>query len=296
MSMEPPKRDQPGVTAQVQSRDGWAVRSAVLTVTDLAGRQAARAEGDEEGRAVTGPLPPGTYTAIIMAPGYAPAARTAVVTASGSAMLGAVTLERAGGAALPPPGRWTIDPAHSSIRITARHMGLASVTGSIGEFSGTIDIAEPAERSAVQARMKADSIDTGNKMRDDHMRSPDFLDVAAHPLIVYTGTGVTAQADDHWTVDGELTLRGTTRPVQLDLSYLGTGPDPWGGQRAAFRATAELHRKDFAIDWNQPVAAGVVLVGWVLRVALDIEAVQGDLPGSSPESSPGSPPGSPPET
>jgi MFS family permease len=77
-------------------------------------------------------------------------------------------------------------------------------------------------------------------------------------------------------------LRGTTRPVQLDLSYLGTGPDPWGGQRAAFRATAELHRKDFAIDWNQPVAAGVVLVGWVLRVALDIEAVQGDLPGSSP--------------
>jgi polyisoprenoid-binding protein YceI len=126
--------------------------------------------------------------------------------------------------------------------------------------------------------MRADSIDTGNKMRDDHLRSADFLDVEANPLIVYTGNGVAPQDDDHWTVSGELTLRGTTRPVQLDLTYLGTGPDPWGGQRAAFRATAELHRKDFAIDWNQSVAAGVVLVGWVLQITLDIEAARGDLP------------------
>lgn len=254
------------------------MRSAVLTVTDLSGQQAARADGDDDGLAVTGPLAPGTYTAIIMAPGYAPAARTAVVTTSGSATLGPVILDRAGGTQLPPPGRWTIDPAHSSVRITARHMGLASVTGFIGEFSGTIDIAEPIERSAVQARMKADSIDTGNKMRDDHLRSADFLDVEVYPLIVYTGNGVTPQGDNHWPVAGELTLRGTTRPVQLDLAYLGTGPDQWGGQRAAFRATAELHRKDFAIDWNQSVAAGVVLVGWVLQITLDIEAAHGDLP------------------
>jgi polyisoprenoid-binding protein YceI len=280
LSQAPPNRENPGVTARVQSRDGWAVRNAILTVTDMSGQQAARADGDDDGRAVTGPLAPGMYTAIIMAPGYAPAARTAVVTSSGSATLGPVVLDRAGGTRLPPPGRWTIDPAHSSVRITARHMGLASVTGFIGEFSGTIDIAEPIERSAVQTRMKADSIDTGNKMRDDHLRSADFLDVQVHPLIVYTGNGVVPQGDDHWTVTGELTLRSTTRPVQLDLAYLGTGADPWGGQRAAFRATAELHRKDFAIDWNQSVVAGVVLVGWVLQIALDIEAAQGDLPGS----------------
>ncbi len=278
MSQAPPNREDPGVTARVQSRDGWAVRNAILTVTDMSGQQAARADGDDDGLAVAGPLAPGTYTAIIMAPGYAPAARTAVVTASGSATLGPVVLDRAGGTQLPPPGRWTIDPAHSSVRITARHMGLASVTGFIGEFSGTIDIAEPIERSAVQARMKADSIDTGSKMRDDHLRSADFLDVEVHPLIVYTGNGVVPQGDDHWTVTGELMLRSTTRPVQLDLAYLGTGADPWGGRRAAFRATAELHRKDFAIDWNQSVVAGVVLVGWVLQIALDIEAAQGDLP------------------
>jgi polyisoprenoid-binding protein YceI len=267
-----------GVTARVRSKDGWALRNAVLTVTDLTGRQVARAAGDDEGRTVTDPLDPGTYTAIIIAPGYTPAARTVVVTASGSATLGAITLDRAAGADLPPPGRWTIDPAHTRITITARHMGLASVNGFINQFSGTIDIAEPAERSTVRALMEADSIDTGNKMRDDHMRSPDFLDVATYPLIEYAGTGATPQGDDRWTVEGELTLHGTTKPVQLDLTYLGAGPDPWGGQRAAFRATTELHRKDFAIDWNQSLTAGVVLVGWVLRVVIDIEAVQGELP------------------
>ena len=276
MSTEVP---QGSVTARVQSRDGWAVRGAVLTVTDLAGSQAARAEGDDEGRMSAGPLAPGTYTAIVMAPGYSPAARTAVVTASGSA-LGTVTLNRAAGAELPPPGRWTIDPAHSAIQITARHMGLASVTGHFGEFSGTIEVAEPAERSVVQAQIKAASIDTGSSMRDEHLRSPDFLDTESHPLVTYQGTGVTAGDDDQWRVSGELTLRGTTRPVPLELTYLGTGPDPWGGQRAAFRASAELHRQDFAMNWNQSLATGALLVGWVLRVTLDIEAVLGDLPGS----------------
>jgi polyisoprenoid-binding protein YceI len=283
LSTEPAGREggampRAGVTARVRSKDGWALRNAVLTVTDLSGGQAARADGDDEGRVVTGPLDPGTYTAIVMAPGYSPLARTVVVTASGTATLGAVTLDRADGVALPPPGTWTIDPANSSITITARHMGLASVNGFINEFSGTIEITEPAERSTVRARMQAGSIDTGNTMRDDHLRSPDFLDVATYPLIEYAGTGVTPQGGDRWTVDGELTLRGTTRPVPLDLTYLGTGPDPWGGQRAAFRAATELHRKDFAIDWNQSIATGAVLVGWVLKVVLDIEAVQGDLP------------------
>ena len=272
-----PSPAQGGVSARVQSRDGWAVRGAVLTVTDLTGGQAARAEGDDEGRLVAGPLPPGTYTAIVMAPGYAPAARTAVVTASGAA-LGTVSLDRAAGADLPPPGHWTIDPSHSSIQITARHMGLASVTGHFGDFSGSFEITEPVEGSVVQAQLKAASIDTGSSMRDDHLRSPDFLDAESHPVIVYAGTGVAAQGDDRWTVSGELTLRGTTRPVPLDLTYLGTGPDPWGGQRAAFRATAELHRQDFAMDWNQSLATGALLVGWVLRVTLDVEAVRGDLP------------------
>jgi polyisoprenoid-binding protein YceI len=267
-----------GLSARLRSKDGWAVRNAVLTVTDLTGQQAARADGGDDGVAITGPLPPGTYTAIVMAPGFEPAARTVVVPASGAATLGTVTLGRAGGAPLPPPGRWTIDPVHSAVTVTARHLGMASVNGSVGDFSGTIEIAEPVELSTVHAVMRADSIDTGNKVRDDHMRSPDFLDVAGYPQIEYAGTSVTPRSGDRWTVEGNLTLRGTTKPVPLDLTYLGTSPDPWGGQRAAFRATAELRRRDFAMEWNQVLPGGSLLVGWVMQITLDIEAVEGDLP------------------
>lgn len=268
-----------GLTARLRSKDGWAVHNAILTVTDLAGQQAARADGDDDGLAATGPLPPGMYTAIVMAPGFEPAARTVVVPASGSATLGTVTLSRsAAGAPLPPPGRWTVDPVHSAVTLTARHLGMASVSGTIPEFSATIEIAEPVEESTVRAVLKADSLTTGNKMRDDHLRSADFMDVSTFPEIVYEGTSVTPVDGERWTVRGTLTLRGTSRPVPLDLIYLGTGPDPWGGQRAAFRATTELKREDFAVSWNESLPTGAVLVGSTVQITLDVEAVQGDLP------------------
>jgi polyisoprenoid-binding protein YceI len=268
-----------GVTAALRSTDGWAIRAAVLTVTDLAGQQVARAAGDHDGVAATGPLPPGTYTAIMMAPGFTPAARTAQVTASGSAALGTVTLDRTAGITLPPPGQWSIDPVHTSITITARHLGLASVRVQIKRFAGTIDIAEPAERSTVRARLLADSLDTGNKMRDDHLRSADFLDVDVYPYIDYTSTGLTPRGGDHWTMHGALTLHGITRVVELDLTYQGTGADPWGGTRAAFRAQTRLHRDLFGINWNQAVLPGLPqVVGPELQVVLEIEAVQGKLP------------------
>ena len=266
------------ITARVRTRDGWAVRHAVLTVTDMAGRQVARVDSSGDGVAAAGPLPPGTYTAIIMATGYAPAARTAVVTAEGPAALGTVVVERAGGSELPQSGRWTIDPVHSSITAIARHFGISSIRGRINRFSGSITIAEPVERSTVRALVEAGSVDTGNKDRDDHLRSADFLDAANHPDIEYVGTGVTPLGGQRWAVDGELTLRGVTRPVRLDLSYLGTGPDPFGGTRAAFRAATELHREDFAVSWNQSFGSGILAVGTTLQIELDIEAVLGDLP------------------
>ncbi|HLI37372.1 MAG TPA: YceI family protein [Streptosporangiaceae bacterium] len=269
----------PGVTARVRSRDGWAVRGAVLTITDMAGRQVARAEGDDDGLAVTGPLQPGTYTAIIMAAGFSPAARTAVLPASGSATLGTITLERSLAIELPPPGRWSIDPVHSSVTVTARHLGVASVRVRINRFAGTIEIAEPVERSTVRARLEAGSIDSQNRMRDDDLRSANFLDVATYPFIDYVGTGVTPQGDGHWAVDGELTLHGVSRPVQLDLAYQGTSPDPWGsGTRAAFRATTRLRRDLFGINWNESLLPGVPMIGPELQVDLDIEAIQGELP------------------
>ncbi|MEV4255036.1 YceI family protein, partial [Spirillospora sp. NPDC049652] len=203
------------------------------------------------------------------------AASTLIVTAPGRADLGTVVLARAGGVELPPPGPWTIDPAHSSVAAIAQHLGLSSVRGRFASFEGRIDIAEPVERSRVVARIDAASIDTGTKVRDDHLRSADFLNAAEHPVIEYRGEGLTQQGPDRWTVHGQLTLNGHTRPVDLDLTYLGTGPDPWGGVRAAFRATTRLRRHDFGIRFNQILEAGIAAVGDSLKIELEVQAAQG---------------------
>ncbi|MFD7917850.1 YceI family protein [Streptomyces sp. NPDC059740] len=266
-----------GVRAQVRTRDGWALQHAVLTVTDMTGAQVLRATADEEGQVREAlPLPAGPYTVIVTAVGYAPAASTAIVTASGRMDVGTVVLARQGGAELPPPGPWTIDPVHSSVAAIAQHLGISSVRGRFTEFSGRIDIGEDIEKSTVDAVIAARSIDTGNGMRDGHLRNEDFLDVERFPELTYRSTSLEPAGPDRWTVHGDLTLRGVTRPVDLKLTYLGSGPDPWGGTRAAFSATAELRRDDFAMNYNQVVAAGIAAVGTTLRVELDIQALQGD--------------------
>ncbi|MFJ6718420.1 MULTISPECIES: YceI family protein [unclassified Streptomyces] len=267
-----------GLTARVRTRDGWAVSHAVVTVTDMTGTQVVRAEADAEGAVRdTTALAPGAYTVIVTAVGYAPTASSTIVTASGRAEIGSVVLARQGGSELPPPGPWTIDPAHSSVAAVAQHLGISSVHGRFTDFAGRIVI-DPRDVTAsrVEAVIKAASIDTGNGMRDGHLKSPDFLDVEAYPEITYRSTGLTPAGPDRWTVHGDLTLRGVVRPVDLALAYSGTGADPWGGTRAAFRATAELHREDFAMNYNQVVQAGIAAIGATLKVELDIQAVRGE--------------------
>ncbi|MFD9880610.1 YceI family protein [Streptomyces alboflavus] len=269
-----------GLSARIRTRDGWAVPHAVVTVTDMTGTQVLRADADGDGvvRDAT-ELAAGPYTVIVTAVGYAPAAATALVTASGRADVGQVVLGRAGGAELPPPGPWTIDPVHSSVAAVAQHLGISSVRGRFGDFSGRVEIAENAEnmeKSRVEAVIGAASIDTGNAMRDRHLKSGDFLDVETYPEITYRSTGLEPAGTDRWTVHGELGMHGVVRPVDLDLAYLGTGADPWGGTRAAFRATAELRREDFAMNYNQVLQAGISAIGTTLKVELDIQAVQGE--------------------
>ncbi|MFE1479474.1 YceI family protein [Streptomyces fimicarius] len=266
-----------GLRAQVRTRDGWAVQHAVVTVTDMTGAQVLRAAADEDGAVRTdGSLAAGAYTVIVTAVGYAPAASTALVTASGRIEAGQIVLARQGGVELPPPGTWSLDPAHSSVGAVAQHLGISSVHGRFTDFGGRIEIAEEIGSSRVDAVIRAASIDTGNGMRDKHLRSPDFLDVDRFPEIAYSSTGLAPAGPDRWTVHGELTMHGVSRAVDLDLSYLGTGPDPWGGVRAAFHATAELRRDDFAMNYNQVVQAGISAIGTTLRVELDIQAVQGE--------------------
>ncbi|MGW0839484.1 YceI family protein [Streptomyces sp. NPDC002787] len=269
-----------GLTARIRTRDGWAVSHAVVTVTDMTGTQVLRAEADAEGGVHDPtPLAPGAYTVIVTAVGYTPTASSALVTASGRAEVGTVVLARQGGTELPPPGPWTVDPAHSSVAAVARHLGISSVHGRFTDFSASIEIApapDEGTKSRVEAVIRAASIDTGNATRDQHLRSPDFLDVERHPEITYVSTGLTPAGPDRWTVHGELGLHGVVRPVDLDLAYLGTGADPWGGTRAAFRATAELHRENFALNYNQVVQAGIAAIGTTLKVELDVQAVQGE--------------------
>jgi polyisoprenoid-binding protein YceI len=271
-----------GLRAQVRTRDGWAVQHAVVTLTDTNGNQVLRASADPDG-VVTAPdaLAPGPYTVVVTAVGYGPSAATALVTASGRADVGTVMLARQGGVELPAPGSWSIDPAHSSVSAVAQHLGISSVHGRFNEFGGTIEVVENGGEytaSRVEAVISAASVDTGNGLRDKHLKSPDFLDVEAYPDITFRSTALTPAGTDRWTVHGKLTLHGIERDVDLALSYLGSGADPWGGVRAAFHATTELHREDFAMNYNQVVQAGIAMIGAVLKVELHIEAVQGDLP------------------
>ncbi|MDH6226145.1 MULTISPECIES: YceI family protein [Streptomyces] len=265
------------LTARVRTRDGWAVSHAVVTLTDARGSQVLRAEADGDGAVRdTTALAPGAYTVVVTAVGHAPAAASALVTATGHAEVGTVTLARQGGEELPPPGPWTVDPAHSTVGAVAQHLGISSVRGRFTEFAGTVEIApDDVARSRVDAVIRAGSIDTGNRTRDEHLRSEDFLAVEKYPEITYRSHALTPSGTDRWTVHGELTMRGLARPVDLDLSYLGTGADPWGGTRAAFRATAEMRRDDFAMNYNQIVQAGIAAIGTTLRVELDIQAVRG---------------------
>jgi polyisoprenoid-binding protein YceI len=266
-----------GLRASIRTAEGWAVENAVLTMTDLAGQQVARVVADPKGAVATEALPPGVYTAVITSPGHNPVARTAQIGSDGSGSLGDIILAPvAESIELPPPGIWTIDPMHSSVVATAKHLGIASIKARFAELSGQIVVGRPTEQSSVFAEIKAAAIDTGIKMRDDHLRSAEFLDVEAHPVIGFDSTGLRQRTAESWTLFGELTLHGERRKIELDLRYGGYGPDPWGGVRAAFHAETQLHRNDFAINYSAIVRAGVAAIGTNVKIELDIEAVQGD--------------------
>ncbi|RDI46348.1 YceI family protein [Nocardia mexicana] len=266
-----------GLTAQIRNADGWPVPAAVLTVTSLEGRQLARATADETGAAATEALPPGMHTAVVTAPGHKPVAQVARVSSAGSGTLGEIRLEPESSAVeMPPAGPWTIDPVHSTVVATARHLGIASIKSRFADVGGRLDVAENFELTTGYAEIKAASIDTGVGMRDEHLRSAEFLDVERFPIIGFTSTGLRRTGAETWVMAGELELHGQRRPVDLTLTYGGYGPDPWGGVRAAFHAETLLRRDDFAIDYNAVVRAGVAAVGTTVKIDLDMELVQGD--------------------
>lgn len=184
-----------------------------------------------------------------------------------------ITLTRtAAGTTVPAAGTYEIDPTHSSADFTVRHLGLSKVKGGFTSFSGTLVVDEDPAKSSTDVSLDAASFSTGNEDRDGHVKGADFLDVENHPTLTYRSTGV-RQDGDGWKVDGELTIKDVTRPVTLDVEFEGAGEDPWGNGRIAFTGDTEINREDFGITWNQALEAGGVLVGKVVKIHLDVQAV-----------------------
>lgn len=169
---------------------------------------------------------------------------------------------------------WKIDPNHSTVEFAVKHIMISTVKGRFSEVEGEIVIADgDPSRSSVSATLNAASIDTHTGQRDDHLRSADFLDAAKFPEITFKSTRISGTRSK-FEVTGDLTIRGVTREVRLDVTNEGSGKDPWGGERIAFSATTKLDRRDFGLTWNQAIEAGGVLVGNDVKVSIDVQAVK----------------------
>ena len=171
------------------------------------------------------------------------------------------------------PGTWTVDPSHSSVGFSVRHLVVAKVRGQFSDFTGTVTVADDPLQSKVEAVVVAASIDTKDENRDGHVRSGDFFDVEHHPTWTLVSTGITPKGDD-FVLHTQLTIRGVTRSVDFALEFGGVATDPWGNTKAGFTAEAEINRKDFGMEWNAALEAGGVLVGEQVKIVLEIEAVK----------------------
>lgn len=169
-------------------------------------------------------------------------------------------------------GSWQIDPVHSEVGFSVRHMMVSKVRGRFTKFTGEIATTDDVFSSAVTAEIDLASIDTGNDQRDNHIRSADFFDVENHPLMTYRSSGLRADGDE-FVLDGYLTLKGVTRSVPLTLEVNGFGPDAYGGYRAGFTASGVINRPDFGVSWNAALEAGGVVVSDKVTIHLEIEAV-----------------------
>jgi polyisoprenoid-binding protein YceI len=178
------------------------------------------------------------------------------------------------GVAIPEAGTFAIDTSHSAAAFAVRHRMVSTTKGRFTDFAGEITIADDPLQSSVAVTIQAASINTGDEQRDGHLRSADFLDVDNYPTLEFKSTSVRHAKGDHFVVDGELTVRGVTKPVSLELEYQGAALDPWGGQRAAFSATTKINREDFGLTWNQALETGGVLVGKDVSIDLEVEAVR----------------------
>jgi len=170
---------------------------------------------------------------------------------------------------------WTIDPAHTDIRFSVRHMMISTVRGSFEEFTGTVDFDEnDPTATQIDVTIQADSVNTREPKRDGHLKSPDFFDAETYPALTFKSTRVEPVDDQHAKLYGELTIKDVTKEVALDVEYLGSATSPWGQTSAGFVASGKINRADWGLTWNQALEAGGVLVGEEIGLGIDVELIK----------------------
>jgi polyisoprenoid-binding protein YceI len=170
---------------------------------------------------------------------------------------------------------WTIDADHSEVGFAVKHLMVATVKGTFRKLSGRVVLDEKSlEHSTIEAEIDAASIDTRQDQRDGHLRSADFFDVENFPVIAFRSTRIEQLRTGHYRATGDLTIRGTTRTVVLDVEETGRGGDPWGNQRIGYSARTTINREEFGLKWNQVLETGGVMVGNDIKVTMDVEVVR----------------------
>jgi len=175
---------------------------------------------------------------------------------------------------VPAAGTYALDPTHSYVSFTARHLMVTKVRGRFPVVDGSLVIAGDPERSSVEAKIDAAAVESGDAKRDEHLRSADFFDAEQYPHVVFRSTKVENHGDGEFTLHGDLTVRDVTRPVVLQGEYLGSQASPWGDTRIGFTAETEINRKDWGIEWNVALETGGVLVGDKIKLVIDAEWIK----------------------
>jgi polyisoprenoid-binding protein YceI len=171
------------------------------------------------------------------------------------------------------PGTWTLDKAHTRIEFLAKHLMVTKVRGHFAEYDAVIQIAPDLAESRLEITFQADSITTGADERDAHLRSADFLDAANHPVLTFTSTDLERDGDE-WKMTGDLTIRGTTRPIVVTAEYEGSAVDPWGREHIGFSATTRFDREDWGLTWNAALEGGGWLVSKDVRVEIEGQLIR----------------------
>jgi polyisoprenoid-binding protein YceI len=172
-----------------------------------------------------------------------------------------------------PTGTYAVDPAHSNVGFEVRHMGIATVRGAFKTFAGTVETT--GSELKLSGTVDVASVDSGEAQRDGHLQSPEFFDATQFPQISFNSTGSAASAEGKITLKGEITIKGTTKPIELTGEFGEGGEDPWGNQRIGFEVSGKIDRREFGLDWNQVLPNGNLLVANDVKLVVGVSAVKG---------------------